>query len=946
MKYRSTRHAGVAAVAALAVGPLVVAASGTASAQAIVTSQSYVIGAGSVSSATVVAQPDTAGATADYTIGFVTPSQLVGGSATVTLSSASNGPVFPGSVADYFILDSTNNSSAQPAASVTLASGGHGVVLGLSSTIGAGDTLDVYVIGATNPASAGSYTLGVSTSASPSAAASASYQVVAANVVPTFNPTATPPEVGQTATYSIGAFKASAAVNAGGTIQVVSAGPAGTSDNVGFPTSAVAYKVEDATTGTTVPVISIVLGGAGGGQSGESVTLQLGAPVPAGDVLSVTATGVTNPSTAQADQISVSAPTGAAATTGTLAIGTPVTGTSLSLSSSAAGATGVEYSVGFRATSQLNAGGTIVVVAPSGTSFAGAGVTLVDSTHLGASASVPPGSVLVSTAPGATSANRLQVTVPSTISAGDQVFVEVSGVTNPGTGTYGGGVGDFTVATSADSVAAEVPSYGVGTGVVTSTGAKVSVTPTTPGTAAQYTVTDIKATAQLAPGATIELQAPAGTIFPSYVGDYTVADASTGAAGTPPATVTGGGTSDVTLTLATTVPGGDFLSVGVASVLNPPSGTYQMSVVGDLQAGVAPTSPPPPVAPSVSVALAATSASVTVGQQVVYTATVSSAPNGGVVVFTDNGSPLAGCTAQQVYSGRATCAVTYNQAGRHSVQAVFSGPSNAQARSGVYSETVSLPAAGYWLLTSSGRVFAEGGAGSHGQFTVTPATGAVVGIASTPSGKGYWVATSNGTVMAFGDAKSYGDLPSEHVTARDVTAIAPTSDGKGYWLVGRDGGMFTFGDAKFHGSVPGLHLHVRDVVGMVASPDGRGYLVVGADGGVFTFGSAHFYGSIPGLHRHVHDIRSILPSSTGKGYVLVGADSGAFVFGTGVHFLGSLPGRGIHVRDIVGLALTPDNGGYFMAGSNGSVYGFGDAVPSSSAPGLSTSLPVVAIAGT
>ena len=120
----------------------------------------------------------------------------------------------------------------------------------------------------------------------------------------------------------------------------------------------------------------------------------------------------------------------------------------------------------------------------------------------------------------------------------------------------------------------------------------------------------------------------------------------------------------------------------------------------------------------------------------------------------------------------------------------------------------------------------------------------------------------------------------------------------------------------------------------------------GADGGVFTFGQSRFYGSLPGIHKHVNDIMAILPSSTATGYVLVGADGGAFVFGSGVRFYGSLPGQGVRVSDVVGIALTPDDGGYFMAGADGNVYGFGNAHAGGTPAGLSSNLPVAAIAGT
>ncbi|MGH9104930.1 MAG: discoidin domain-containing protein [Acidimicrobiales bacterium] len=350
-----------------------------------------------------------------------------------------------------------------------------------------------------------------------------------------------------------------------------------------------------------------------------------------------------------------------------------------------------------------------------------------------------------------------------------------------------------------------------------------------------------------------------------------------------------------------------------------------------------------------TVALSASANPVGVGSSVTYTAHVSPVPKGGVVKFFANGSPLLGCqdVAVNTSSGNATCTTSYSSLGSEGVQAFYagSGPFRPSA-SGIYDQSVRAPAPGYWLATADGQVYGTGAAHSFGGLSTSAANNPVVGIASTPSAQGYWVATRDGSVKAFGDAKFYGDLPAMGLHVRDIMAIAPTTNGRGYYLVGADGGFFTFGNAKFHGSLPGIHVHAHDVVGMVATPSGAGYLLVGADGGVFSFGESRFYGSLPGLGKHVHDIKAILPSSTGRGYVLVGGDGGAFIFGTGVHFYGSLPGRHVKVANIVGIALTPDDGGYLMAGADGRVYGFGDAGVNGEPSGLSSNLPVAAIAGT
>ena len=340
---------------------------------------------------------------------------------------------------------------------------------------------------------------------------------------------------------------------------------------------------------------------------------------------------------------------------------------------------------------------------------------------------------------------------------------------------------------------------------------------------------------------------------------------------------------------------------------------------------------------------------VSLGQAVTYTARVVPTPNGGTVNFLANGGAIAGCTGVPVNttSGEATCPTTYLSIGARPVQASYSGDAAfGPSASGVHTEVVTRPGAGYWLASANGAVYGLGAAPWLGSMTTSATTGPVVGIAATPSATGYWVVTANGTVASFGDAKFYGDLPDLNKHVSDVVAIAPTTNGKGYYLVGADGGFFTFGDAKFHGSLPGIHLHVKDVVGVVATPGGKGYLLVGADGGVFTFGTTRYYGSLPGLGKHVHDIRAILPSSTGRGYILVGADGGAFSFGSGAKFHGSLPGEGVRVSNIVGIALTPDDAGYWMAGTDGHVYGFGDAQVWAEPAALPANLPLAAIAST
>jgi hypothetical protein len=935
---------GLATLTVLGLSPVM--AAGTAAADSVVTTQTYTIGNGSVANATAVAQPDTAGATANYTIGFTTPSDLAGGSSTITLNDLS-GPTFPSSKNDYFIIDNTSSSGDQPVASATATNGDHQVVLGVLVTVPAKSSLSIYVIGATNPASPGSYAINVLTSANLAPASTSSFQIVAASSLPTFDPVATPALVGGTSTYTIGAFPATTALAVGDLVQISSSASSATDDNVGFPTSASDYKVADLTTNTSSNPSSVTVIGAGSGLSGQVVTLTVASAISAGDELSISINGVRNPTSSQTDTISAAAPSSAKAVTASLGIGTSVTNPTIALSQSTAGATNVAYTVGFKASTAMSAGGSVTLVSPPGTSFAGTSVTVVDVTHPTSSADVPGSSVKVSSSGSSSTDNQLVFSLPNPISAGDQLFISVVGVGNPPAGNYGGSAGDFTVATAADIIPASVPAYAI-TAAPAPVLASIELSSTAPGAVAGYTIGDLKLTAAMAAGSsTIELNGPGGTMFPGAAGDYTIVDLTNGSSSAHAASVSGGGTNDVVLEMGANLAAGDFIDVVATGVVNPPAGTYSMTLTGNLGAAVPPTTPTPPSVVATTASLSMSPNPAQVGSTITYVATIAPAPNGGSVEITSNGSPIASCEALPVRHGKATCSTTYWKGGNRAIQAYFSGTAGfGRSHSSIQSEVVNFPGIGYWLATANGNVYGVGAAPSLGGIPASSSTGNIVGIASTPSGKGYWVATTNGTVRAFGDARSFGDLPSHNVHAHDVIAIASTYNGQGYYLIGQDGGLFTFGNAKFHGSVPGLHLRVRDVVGMVASANGGGYLLVGADGGVFTFGSAHFYGSLPGIHRHVKDIRAILPSSSGQGYVLVGADGGAFIFGKGVRFLGSLPGRGIKVHNIVGIALTPDNGGYFMAGSSGTVYGFGDATPGAMPAGLSTNLPVVAIAGT
>jgi large repetitive protein len=78
-----------------------------------------------------------------------------------------------------------------------------------------------------------------------------------------------------------------------------------------------------------------------------------------------------------------------------------------------------------------------------------------------------------------------------------------------------------------------------------------------------------------------------------------------------------------------------------------------------------------------------------VGQAVTYTATLNPTATSGTVVFQDGGITIAGCSAQTVSLGNATCTTSYTSEGSHEIVAIYTGSSNYIAsRSTTLTQTV------------------------------------------------------------------------------------------------------------------------------------------------------------------------------------------------------------------------------------------------------------------
>ncbi len=260
----------------------------------------------------------------------------------------------------------------------------------------------------------------------------------------------------------------------------------------------------------------------------------------------------------------------------------------------------------------------------------------------------------------------------------------------------------------------------------------------------------------------------------------------------------------------------------------------------------------------------------------------------------------------------------------------------------------------YYLVTNTGTVIPAGQSSDDGALTNHKAD--IVASFAVPGGGGYWMVSSSGRVYPFGSAQFYGDtytdgitgLTGSHPLNAPIVGGAPTANGKGYWLVAADGGVFNFGDASFLGStysygitgLTGSHPLNAPIVGMVADPTGNGYWLVASDGGIFNFGAAPFYGStyslgltgLRGSHPLDAPVVNVYPSLNGQGYYMVAADGGVFNFGD-AKFSGSAYDygytglRGAHPlpAPVTSILPNPDGQGYYIACSNGKVIAIGGA---------------------
>ena len=221
----------------------------------------------------------------------------------------------------------------------------------------------------------------------------------------------------------------------------------------------------------------------------------------------------------------------------------------------------------------------------------------------------------------------------------------------------------------------------------------------------------------------------------------------------------------------------------------------------------------------------------------------------------------------------------------------------------------------YWLYTAYGNVYHSSGAGWYGSpYASRVGTSSIVGMASTANGRGYWLVASSGRVYAYGDAAALPALAHAH----PIKGIVADPSG-GYWLYTAYGNVYYSSGAGWYGSPYASRVATSSIVGMASTANGRGYWLVASSGRVYAYGDA---AALPAL-AHAHPIKGIVADPSG-GYWLYTAYGNVY-YSSGAGWYGSPYASRVGTSSIVGMASTANGKGYWLVDSAGNVYPYGDA---------------------
>ncbi len=533
-------------------------------AYADVTSSDYTIGTptGAVSAIAATPAAVTSGASTQFEVTFTTPAALAGSTDSwVTVTPSESLGTVPFSIAlvgGSCIQSGTSGSGGagtDTAATVT-------IELGSSCTISAGTSMEV-IYTADAPVPTGTFTFTITTSGDTYPATSNQISVSTSGSTLT----ASSLSFGANATYTVTGVPVANVTSGGTSLTLVTNATAGT-ETINFYNGSAGYTVTYTPSGGSATADAVTAAVS----TGASVTLTLATALVNGDTMTVTAEG-TNPAynvSPQADDITLTPGNGTLETTTSVTFGNSITAVTVVPSNELAGAT-TNYTVSFRASDAVSAGGDIDLSEVAGpTNFTGvSGIDVSDQT-LGWNF-VAAGSFLTS--------GTAAIPIQDAINAGDNVSVLLVGVVNPAAAT----ISDFQVKTTSDPIYVNAAPYTISTNA--SPGVVVTVNPSTTGSLATYTISNVKVTAALAGGSsTLELEAPSGTTFSNVAGYFSIVDTTNTAGSGTVTALSGGATNTVVLTVPHSISSGDVLTIEAQDVINPTvaSSLDTLTIVGSV----------------------------------------------------------------------------------------------------------------------------------------------------------------------------------------------------------------------------------------------------------------------------------------------------------------------------------------------------------------------------
>jgi hypothetical protein len=370
-----------------------------------------------------------------YSVTFRSPAALTFPTSTITVTAPAGTKL---SVASgcYVVSDDANPPGRCGGTTIT----GTKAVISVPEDIAAGDPVTVILDGTTNPASTGAKTLKVATSADPTAV-SLPFTLVAKQAVTGAALHVSSQSAGASGTAYTVTFTSPARLTTNSLVTVVF--PAGT----GMPVSGCSQTdwVDD-TNGSTGCVTEAT--------SGTTATVH-GLQSNPGDVNTIDFSNVTSPAGAGSHSVKLSTTSDPQPVTLTysLVAKTSVTNPFLQLSNYTAGASGVDWTIGFTAPDRLvqTGAGTsstqITIKAPAGTVFPAGGCGTYTFIDAGPAAGQGAEGCVATTVTGTT----LSAATGFDTNPGNTIFLVISDVTNPSS------MSSIKVSTGADPVAVTIP---------------------------------------------------------------------------------------------------------------------------------------------------------------------------------------------------------------------------------------------------------------------------------------------------------------------------------------------------------------------------------------------------------------------------------------------------------------------------------------------------------